>query len=494
MSAGDTGLLDAASVVDSTPTTDTSSTEVSTTTPTSGSDDLQVITASEEGAEDSAEEGKETELKNADGTEKTPEQQKAFKETAAKGVDASIIEQRNALKALKELDPKYAKAVASLHGAAERWAVAKDLLSNGPDGGINGLKLYFQALGVKDLPAAVENLRSTNSMLEAVRSSDEALYAADPILSGNVYEDMKAQGKEDAYGKVVGNFLDHLKEVDSSAYYEVAKTHMVSGLAESGLPASINAIHQALASGDTNKAKLVLKNIADWYVGLRDEVGEESRINKALSEREQKIAAKEQESVKAARTATENGIATECERSSNVELGKFLGQFLRLPFFKEFSRESKVDLGNGIKERLYAALKADKGYQSQMSALWGSKNVDKAKMLQVHHNWLTSNGDALVRNLITTRYPGYAKGGMAAGRAASAAANKTAGAKAAASSTSTGKPIYVAARPTNIVHSDIKVGGRTYTSNDLQVLQIAGKGFVKTTDGKSVKFVTWRKQ
>ena len=65
--------------------------------------------------------------------------------------------------------------------------------------------------------------------------------------------------------------------------------------------------------------------------------------------------------------------------------------------------------------------------------------------------------------------------------------------KAATQSVATGKPIYVASRPTNLVREPIKVGGRDYSSSDLQVMQITGRGFVKTTDGKSVKFVTWRK-
>jgi hypothetical protein len=240
-------------------------------------------------------------------------------------------------------------------------------------------------------------------------------------------------------------------------------------------------------------AKAITKNIADFYVNLRDEQGESAKISKERAAWEAEKTTKETASQKAERNKVEHGVAEECEKSSNVELGKFLGGFLRLPFFKDWPRETKIDLGNGIKEKLYSSLKADKQYQLQMDSLWKGKIIDRAKMVQVHTAWLQQHGDALVRGVVQNRYPGYAKGGSAAGRVASATASKTAATKAAASSISTGKPIYVAARPTNIVHSDIKVGGRTYTSNDLQVLQIAGKGFVKTTDGKSVKFVTWRK-
>jgi len=499
MSAGDTGLLDAASVVDSTPTTDTSTTDTSTSTTTNNASDLAVITAdSEQHTEESTTE--EVNPNKEDGTPKTEaEIAKEKSDAAAKGAgkeDASIVAQRSALKALKEIDGgKYAKEVASLHGAAERWAVVKDLLSNGPDGGINGLKLYFQALGgVKDLPAAVENLRHTNEMLESVKGTDELLYAGDPQLSENVYEDMKAQGKEDAYGKVVGDFLNHLQEVDSSAYYEVSKSHMVSGLNEAGLPGAINAIHSALASGDTAKAQNMLKSIANWYTGLRDEVGEKGKISKEREAWEKERGSKEAESQKAERGKVEHGVAEECERSSNVELGKFLGGFLRLPYFREFPRETKVDLGNGIKSALYAALKADKGYQSQMDSLWKGKTIDRAKMVQVHTAWLQSHGDALVRGVVQNRYPGYARGGSAAGKAAAATDKKAAAGRAAAQSVATGKAIFVASKPTNLIREAVKIAGREYSRNDLDVMLITGRGFVRTTDGKSVRLVSWRKQ
>jgi hypothetical protein len=493
-----TDMVDLASVAtDSAATTDTSSTEVSTTTPTSGSDDLQIIDSSSETHEEDSTEGAETELKNSDGSDKSPEQQKAFKEAAAAkgGVDASIVEQRSALKALKELDGgKYAKAVASLHGAAERWAATKELLSNGPDGGINGLKQYFQALGVKDLPSAVENLRSTNSMIEAVKGSDELLYAADPQLSDNVYEDMKAQGKEGAYGKVVGNFLDHLREMDSSAYYEISKSHTLNAMQESGLPDAINSIHQALASGDTNKAKAVLKNVADWYLGLREETSEKSKISKEREAWEaEKAEGSKAETAKATKEY-ETTVATDAEHSNNKILGAALAPFFRLPFFKDFPRDTKIDLGNGIKDRLYSTLKADKAYQIQMAAMWKSKPTpeNKAKILQYHNATLERISAEVVRSTIQNRYPGYARGGSAAGRAASATANKTAATKAATQSIENMRPIYVASRPTNLVRDSVKVGGKTFDTNQLQVLQIGGKGFTRGANGQ-LRFVTWRK-
>ena len=467
----------------------------------SSTDDLQVIDSSTETPAEESTEGKETETHNADGTEKTPEQVEKFKtEAAAKaagGREQLPTEVRSALKSLKDSapdDPKIQAAVKTLHGAYERWNAALPMLGKGPDGGVNGLKSYLDAVGVKTLPEAHATLAKTQEMLDTVRGTDELLYKADPILSQNVYDDMKANGTEKNYGKVVSNFVEHLKTADPDAFYsEVAKPLALAAMDESGLPAALNSLHKALLTGDTETAKTITKAIAGFYTNLRDETGEKAKISKERAAWEAERTSKETESQKAERTKIETGIAESCEKVNNTILGKSLGGFLRLPFFKDFPYETKVDLGNGIKERLYAALKADKGYQTAMSTLWKAKTLDRAKMEQVHKAKLEEIGDRIVRETVQARYPGYAKGGSAAGKAAAATAKKEAGTKAANASVTSGKPIYVASRPENLIRNDVKIGGRTYTASDLQVLQISGKGFVKTTDGKGVKFVTWRK-
>lgn len=498
-----TDMVDLASVATEAPATPAAdSAPVATETPTTTTDDFAVETAPEEGAEvevDAA--GKETETKNADGTNKTPEQQEKFKADAAAkaagGTDASIVEQRAALKALKELDGgKYANVVKSLHGAAERWAAAKELLGSGTEGGVNGLKTYLAEIGVKTLPEARAAIGTYNEAIQAVTATDELLYAADPTLSVNVYEDMKAQGKEGMYGKVVSNFINHLKEADNDAYYnQVAKPLVLAGMDEVGLDKALNNLHTALVAGDTDKAKAITKDIARFYNDLRNEQSEKAKISRERQALDQARAEGTKAEQAKATKEFETSVATDCEKTNNIRLGKSLGGFLRLPFFKDFPRETLVDLGNGIKENLYARLHADKTYQNTMTAMWKAKPTaeNRAKMVQFHQSKLEEISDEVVRSTVQKRYPGYAKGGMAAGKAAAAVEKKAAAAKAGAASVSTGKPIYVASRPENLIRTDIKVGGRSYTSNDLQVLQISGKGFVKSGDGKSVRFITWRK-
>jgi hypothetical protein len=64
-------------------------------------------------------------------------------------------------------------------------------------------------------------------------------------------------------------------------------------------------------------------------------------------------------------------------------------------------------------------------------------------------------------------------------------------AKVSATSISSLKPVYVAARPTNLVREPVKAGGREYSTKDLELLQVTQRGFVRTTDGKGLRFISW---
>jgi hypothetical protein len=75
-------------------------------------------------------------------------------------------------------------------------------------------------------------------------------------------------------------------------------------------------------------------------------------------------------------------------------------------------------------------------------------------------------------------YPGYAKGGAAAGRVAAATEKKAVAAKVDATAAATGKPIYVAVKPKDLDR----------TRKDSTLLEITGKGYLPNG-----KFVTWRK-
>ncbi len=442
------------------------------------------------------EDGKETETHNADGTEKTPEEQETFKKAAAakaeshKAIDTKATPDnvRKAFKAMRDSDPKNGQVVKELHGAFERWNAAKAIFPK-------GVAEMQDAKTFIDLVGGPEGYKKMQDSIDAVMATDELLYAADPKLWDNVLEDLKASGHPEALGALAPSFLSKLKAHDAQAYYDTFTPHFLEGLKEVRMDNFVTKFNEALTAKDATGAVVpdiktitgLVKSITDWYKDLEatakpKEVVDTPERKKFLAEKAAFEKTKTEEGQRKQKEF-ENGVAEACDKNNNTVLGKALGTFLKMPFFKDFPRETLVDLGNGIKDRLYAALKADKTYQTQMDAMWKAKTPDKAKMVEYHTAKLNAIASDIVRATIQNRYPGYAKGGSAAGRVAAATTKKAADTKAAATSVSTGKPIYVASRPENLVREPIKVGSKEYTAADLVTLQIMGRGFVRSTDG-----------
>ncbi len=460
-------------------------------------------------ADDStAETGTETETTNADGTEKTPEQVEEFKTKAAaklesdKTIDTKATPDnvRKALKSMRDSDPKNAQVVKELHGSFERWNAAKAIFPKGV-AEMQEAKAFIDSVGGPDGYAKMQQ------SLDNVTATDEMLYAADPKLWDAIIEDLKNSGHPEALGALAPSYLEKLKAHDAQAYYDTFTPHFFEGLKEVKMDSYLNQFSAALqAKNDKGEVVPDVKRIGelvsalkDWYIDMEKTSKEKSSTPTDTPERKKFLAEKtafentKAEAAKQERTKFENGIAEECDKHNNVSLGKAMGGFLKMPFFKDFPYETKVDLGNGIKDRLYAALKSDKAYQTQMSAMWKQKTPDRAKMVQYHQAKVDSIALDIVTQTVKQRYPGYAKGGSAAGKAAAAVVKKAATAKTDQASVVSGKPIYVATRPESLVREPIKVNGKEYSASDLVTLQIMGRGFIKSADGKSFKFVTWRK-
>ena len=498
-------LIDFA-VLDSAAATTDSTVETTTTeTPTTETTTVENPTTEVETPVEDSTAGKETETTNADGTEKTPEQVEEFKKNAVakvssdKELEGTPANVRSALKTLKA-DPKNAAVVRELHGSYERWNAAKAVFPKGV-AEMQEAKAFIDSVG------GPEGYQKSQDMINQVLASDELLYAADPVLWDNVIADLKSSGHPEAFGALAPSFLDKLKATDETAYYDAFKPHFFDGLKASNVGAFVTQFNTALAAKDATGAskpdmdaitKLV-SAITGWYGDLEKEAKNKTTAPADTPERKKFLTEKaafektRTEDNQRKQQEFENSVATEADHKNNTILGKVLGGFLKMPFFKDFPYETKVDLGNGIKERLYAALKADKAYQTQMDAMWKQKTPDRAKMIQYHEAKVQSIAQDIVTKTVQNRYPGYAKGGTAAGKAAAAVVKKEVAKKTDAASVNTNKPVYVASRPENLVREPIKVGGKEYSTSDLITLQIAGRGFVKSADGKSVRFVTWRR-
>ena len=455
------------------------------------------------GGEDSTKVDSETDegtaTHKADGTERTAEERKAFETAAAAKADPTPQSIRTALKALRDAnpdDPATSAAVKKLHGHFERWEATKALVPGGFEEIRSQVGLLRELAGITDAKATVtvaqarEGLLNLQQTVDAALESDQQLYAGDKQLVDNVVADLKAQGKLDtALPKLTREMLSSLEKEAPAAFGKVAVPFMVNQLRAAGFVDAVNTLHR-LASANGDKA-ITAKTTAlgAWFNQLLDTV-EASEQEEVQSEHKSLLDEKKNAET-TARTTFKNTVASSCEKVNNRTLGTELAPFLKMPFFKGYGKENLTPLGNAIKSTLYATLKADTAYQTQMKAMWSAKNPDRAKIEEYHKTQIASIAKDIVRNTVQKMYPSYAKGGAAAGRIAAGDAKREADAKATAASKtgsprpgttdSAAKPIYVATKP---AWETID-----WERDPKQMLYITGKSYLKG----SGKLVTWRR-
>jgi hypothetical protein len=369
------------------------------------------------------------------------------------------------LKSLVENDPNAKGAAKLLRDAYFGEQAFKKEFKSVADA--RSAKAFLSEVAGQQGPVTLEQAReafsSTQAVLQNIEETDQLLYDGDGKVINNVWDDLKEKGKEESFFKIGSSYLDKMKEVDRDSYEAMMQPHFWGDMQHVRLPNAIQGLKEALDKNDTKTASTITKGIYDWMLGIKNDVEKKNQANseqsKIQTERQKWESEKAQGEMKTFKVET----ATTLEKTNNVTLGKDLGTYLRMPFFKALPNTDgkgghapwKLDLGNGIKAELYKTLGEDKEYQRQMKALWGSKTPDKAKISQYHNDKLQEISADVVKRVIEARYPNYAKGGSAAGRVLAMNAKKEANAKTSAASIAQSKPVYVASKPKDLVRNDV---------------------------------------
>lgn len=446
-----------------------------------------VETPAVEGTEDKVEEGKVEDKKpakqqfNSDGS---PKEEAAEKKEDLPGDKNTPDGIRKLLKAMKDADPANAGAVKELHGAFERFNAFSKIFPKVSDA--------QQAKEFIDLVGGSEGYEKLQGTVAAAEASDEKLYdpARNAELISDVVEDLKTQGKLDNLGTLTASMLDAAKTHNEKGYYEAFAPHFLAGLELVNLPGAFAGLEKALNDPDPAKAvaavKAIQADLSKWYKELESEntKAKEAVVSPERKKLEADRAAflKEQQDFKTkASDDFKNNVASSCEKQNNQLLGTELKAFLQMPFFKGFGKENLMPLGNTIKHNLYETLKADGVYQAQMKGMWAAKQPDRAKIEEYHKARVASIAKDIVRDTVQKMYPGYAKGGAAAGRVAAAGEKKAAAGKVDVAAAASGKPVYVAQKPA--------WDAIDWTKDTKQLLYITGKAYLKG----SGKLVTWRR-
>jgi hypothetical protein len=384
---------------------------------------------------------------------------------------------RNLLKNIKETDPspENQAAVRQLHQAFER---SREYQKAFPT--VSAARDAARILSTHGGPEGAAEL------LSSIQESDNLLYAGDPKLLDNIVEDLKSSGNLEALGKLGPAFLDKLRTVDQAAFYKTMAPHFLQSLQEVNLlggkdGGAIDGLINAFNAGDKKAMADILNGIVNWYQGLRKTAGQ--LAGKPGSEGEAAWQTEKRQFEESKVQAAKQEIVGGAQKFNRQTLGTSLKPFLAMPFFKGMPRETLTHLADTIQNNLRVDLSKDKTYQAQVSALMKMKNPDKAKILEYHSAKVQSISDRIVRETIQKIYPGYNRGGSAAGRVV-AKANQ-------ARTQQTGKLTTVTdvpSKPKDLIRDD-RV--KQLTGTDWQTLEVSGRGVLQTANGPRI--VRWRK-
>jgi hypothetical protein len=373
---------------------------------------------------------------------------------------------RAALKALRDSDPKMAPIARQLNDAFGRYNAYKSVFPKVADA--------QNARALLDAVGGDEGLTALQERTKSFAATDQKLYAGDPSVLDDIIEDMKSEGKIDAFGKLASPFLEKLRATDEKAYFAAMKPHFFQGLRDVGFQNVLQGIIENL-SGETpnvNNAKAIASQMANWYEDLKASVDTASKQNldperQAFEQERTKFQTERQKEF-------QTSVANECDSHNNKALGSALKSYLSMPFFKGWSRESLVDLGAGLKQQLFSELGADKTYQAQMDAFFSQKSPDKGKITAYHTAKVDTMAKRIVKDLLNRRYPGFAKAQGTVGKAPA----KLVAASQGAQPGQPAKPTYISSKPAwDDINWDLDPTQRHY---------ITGRAVLKNG-----KFVSW---
>lgn len=393
------------------------------------------------------------------GASESPLEEKA--EGSAKPEDKAERANEERPEAKAELKPVEPRTIAtSIHESLQKFfkeakptAEGKELLQK-----INAEvgSLYKQVAETKAAAKDVDEvISSAKELRELVDASDNLVYAGDPQIVENIYEDVVAtNGDAEAFNKLVPAFVEKLKETNPESYY---KQHVAPiyqhALQETGMVDAVRGLIAAYNKGDTSALRSGIEAIAKHI----SEVGQRTtEYTKAKAEAQATVA----------RAQMQTQIQDSCELEMNKQLGAALKPLLQTTELGTYKRETLVELARHMRQVTKATLLSDKTFQETMGKLWKAPTLDVEKIRQVFNDKVVKIAGECTEKAIRQIYPHLSKR-----QAKKDATPKTV-------KTPMGNAVLLSAKPRDL--------DRSVKNSD--TMEIAGYGYRKG----SKQLITWR--
>src|SRR5580658_3814144 len=305
-----------------------------------------------------------------------------------------------------------------------------------------------------DVEAVVTNAKE---LQELVQASDELVYAGNPQIASNIYEDILAtNGNTEAFEKLVPAFVDKLKETNPDKYYSEHVLPAYShALEQTGMVEAVRGLIESYNVGDQ-------KALRDGIAGIAKHLSEVgSKVEQHKVDAEKATLAKEQS---AARATLEKDMSLDVKKS----LGAALGPVLKSTELGQYPRETLVELSRYILKEAKRRIDTDAAFNKTLEKLYKEKGAEAVKAENLKK--IQSIAKSVVDDVVKQVYPNLGK------RSASAEAPT-----ATYIDTAEGKALVVKSKPAKL--------DRTVKRAD--VLEIAGRGYTNINGKRTL--VSWRK-
>ena len=353
-----------------------------------------------------------------------------------------------ALKALKETNPKIAKALRESHFSNQQFRAQFENPS-----AAKAAKIALDTVG------GVEGIAGLREQVQASEFLEQAAENGDP----SVIEDWAADYPE-GFKKVMPHALRQYEKMDAAGFQKALQPHFAGFLDHAGLGSVLESLWEAVGANKAEDAKSLIQRTYKW---LENQKASAQQATPTTDPDREKLQRERQEFDQQRDQAFRNDIGQETYKYQQDGIDKALASYLK---GRKLTDQGKQRLVKAINAEVRDTLKADQGYQRQVKAFLTKKDAEGTK------RYIKGHLDTIIQGVVDSTYKAFY--GAPVGRPAGQQQQKTEAQKAQPQ----GGPVKVAKKP---ALSEIE------KSNGYMEAYIAGKAIMATGPMKG-KLVTWR--
>lgn len=263
-----------------------------------------------------------------------------------------------ALKALRETNPVAAKALRESFFANNQF---RELYKTPSEARAAKVAL--------DTAGGVEGIANLQAQVAAIELVDQSFEQGNPQVIDDIVADFP-----DGFKKIMPYALDKLQQLDNKSFTSILTPHLYAMLEDAGLGDVLSQAFDAIGQ-QPDQAKRLLQSAYRWLEGKKQEAGQ----RKLGPDPEREQLTKERESLEKERDNNfRRDVGRETTNYQKTTIEKSLNPYLKT---RKLSDDAKGDLLDGVNREVTRILQSDASYQTQMKALFATKNRDRNQIV-----------------------------------------------------------------------------------------------------------------